>query len=251
MKYKFLFTICLTLGLMGQLLAQSKIQVSGKVTRQLTGEVLAGATVTEKGTNNSTTTNEAGNFVIAINPGGTLVVSYTGFTYAERVVKSAGEISITLNEGLGSTLTDVVVVGYGQQKRGNVTGAISTVKAKDLIVAPVADLSNALQGRVPGVITKQSSGEPGRDGAAIYIRGNSTFGATMEPLFVVDGIVRSYRDFSQLDPNEVESVSLLKDASSAAIFGVRGANGVVLVTTKRGRPERSIPAILLTMVFRK
>jgi TonB-dependent SusC/RagA subfamily outer membrane receptor len=114
-------------------------------------------------------------------------------------------------------------------------GAISTIKTKELVQSPVADLSNALQGRVPGIITKQSSGEPGRDGANIYIRGNATFGATMEPLFVVDGIVRSFRDFSQLDANEVESVSFLKDASSAAIFGVRGANGVVLVTTKRGK----------------
>ncbi len=96
-----------------------------------------------------------------------------------------------------------------------------------------------MQGRVPGIITKQGSGEPGRDNANIYIRGNSTYGASMEPLFVVDGIVRSFRDFSQLDPNEVESVSVLKDASSAAIFGVKGANGVILVTTKRGKAGKN------------
>ena len=237
MKYniRFLFSILLILGFVCQAWAQNNIQVTGKITRKSTGDPLSGATVSVKGTSTAVTTNDAGNFTITMPQGGTLVVSYTGFGSIESVVRSAGEINFSLEENAATTLTDVVVVGYGQQRRSNVTGAIATVKTKELVAAPVADLSNALQGRVPGVITKQGSGEPGRDGANIYIRGNSTFGATMEPLFVVDGIVRSYRDFSQLDANEVESVSLLKDASSAAIFGVRGANGVVLVTTKRGR----------------
>ena len=139
-------------------------------------------------------------------------------------------------EPKGSTMDEVVVVGYGTQKKSNITGSISTVKTKELVQSPVGDLSNALTGRVSGVITKQTSGEPGADGAQIYIRGNATFGGgTMEPLFVVDGIVRQYRDFSQLDANEIESINVLKDASSAAIFGVKGANGVILVTTKRGK----------------
>jgi TonB-linked SusC/RagA family outer membrane protein len=110
------------------------------------------------------------------------------------------------------------------------------VGTKELVQTPVADMSNSLQGRVAGVITKQGSGAPGSDAARIFVRGVSTFGgAGTEPLYVVDGIVRDKRDFTQLDPNEVESVSILKDASSAAIFGVKGANGVVLVTTKRGK----------------
>lgn len=215
------------------------IQVTGKVTRKTNGEALQGASVNIKGTNTTTTTNEAGNFTINVpQAGATLVISFAGMTVQEVAVTRAGAINVSLEEA--AALTDVVVVGYGQQRKANVTGSIATVNTKELTQSPVADLSNALQGRVAGVITKQGSGEPGRDAAAIYIRGNSTFGATMEPLFVVDGIVRSFRDFSQLDPNEVESVSLLKDASSAAIFGVKGANGVVLVTTKRGKTGKIV-----------
>lgn len=231
--------------------AQNTIQVTGKVTGVSGGTPLAGATVSVKGTNISTTTNTAGNYSISMQPGGALVVSYIGMMTRETVVQRAGEVNFTLEEGAANTMSDVVVVGYGQQRRTNITGAIGTVKTKELLQAPVADLSNALQGRVPGVITKQASGEPGRDGAAIYIRGNATFGATMEPLFVVDGIVRSYRDFSQLDANEVESVSILKDASSAAIFGVRGANGVVLVTTKRGKSGKIVTSYTFNYGFQQ
>ena len=232
---RFLFSLFFILAFACQVWSQNSIRVTGKVTRKNTGEPLSGATVTVKGTSTTTITDDAGVFGITTTPGSTLVVSYTGLTLMESVVPATGEVNFSMEEGVGGTLTDVVVVGYGTQRRSNVTGAISTIKTKELVQSPVADLSNALQGRVPGIITKQSSGEPGKDGANIYIRGNATFGATMEPLFVVDGIVRSFRDFSQLDANEVESVSFLKDASSAAIFGVRGANGVVLVTTKRGK----------------
>ncbi|MEO5564582.1 MAG: TonB-dependent receptor [Chitinophagaceae bacterium] len=250
-KIRFLFGLLFMLGLLTESSAQN-LQVTGKITRRTTGEVLAGASVNIKGTNTSTTTNDAGTFSISVPQGGaTLVVSFAGMTSQEMVVQSAGEVNFTMEENAASTLSDVVVVGYGQQKKANVTGAISTIRTKELVAAPVADLSNALQGRVPGVITKQASGEPGRDNANIYIRGNSTFGASMEPLFVVDGIVRSFRDFSQLDPNEVESVSILKDASSAAIFGVKGANGVILVTTKRGKAGKMIASYSFNYGFQK
>ncbi len=237
MKFKIrsLFSIPFMLCLLCQVYAQNP-QVTGKVTRKSTGEPLAGATVSIKGTNTATTTNETGSFSISLpGSGATLVVSFAGMLSQEIAVKSAGEVNFILEENAASTLTDVVVVGYGQQKRANVTGAISTVGSKELVQAPVADLSNALLGRVTGIITKQGSGEPGRDNAQIYIRGVSTFAGSTDPLYVVDGIVRAFRDFSQLDANEVESISILKDASSAAIFGVRGANGVILVTTKRGK----------------
>jgi TonB-linked SusC/RagA family outer membrane protein len=248
---RFLFSIVLVLGLATQAIAQNTIQVTGKITRKSNGESLSGAVVTVKGGKTAAIANETGSFTISVPQGSTLVVSYTGLTNIEMTVQTAGDINFSLEESASGTLTDVVVVGYGQQRRSNVTGAISTVKSKELIQSPVADLSNALQGRVPGVITKQGSGEPGRDGAAIYIRGNATFGATMEPLFVVDGIVRSFRDFSQLDANEVESVSLLKDASAAAIFGVRGANGVVLVTTKRGKSGKMVSSYSFNYAFQK
>jgi TonB-linked SusC/RagA family outer membrane protein len=230
---------------------QNNIQVTGKVTRKSTGEPLSGATVSVKGTTTATTTNDVGNFSLSIPQGSTLIISYTGLTISETVIRQAGEVNFSLEESGATVLSDVVVVGYGQQRRASVTGAISTVKTKELLQSPVADLSNALQGRVPGIITKQASGEPGRDAANIYIRGNSTFGASMEPLFVVDGIVRAYRDFSQLDPNEVESISILKDASSAAIFGIKGANGVILVTTKRGRAGKMITSYSFNYGFQE
>lgn len=250
-KIRFLVSLFFMFILLSELHAQN-IVVTGKITRKATGEALAGASVAIKGTATATTTNETGNFSLSLPQGGaTLVISYAGMDMVERFVQTAGQINFELEENLTSTLTDVVVVGYGQQRRTNVTGAISTISSRELVQAPVADLSNALQGRVPGIITKQGSGEPGRDGANIYIRGNSTYAGSMEPLVVVDGIVRTFRDFSQLDPNEVESVSVLKDASSAAIFGVKGANGVLLVTTKRGRSGKTVASYSFNYGFQQ
>ncbi|HZE84539.1 MAG TPA: SusC/RagA family TonB-linked outer membrane protein, partial [Puia sp.] len=249
-KIHFLFFFLPLLLILNEVQAQG-IRVTGKVTRRSTGEALNAATVSVKGTKLATATDASGNFALTIpTASATLVVSYAGMTIREMAVQGAGEVNIALEENT-SLLNDVVVVGYGQQRRTSVTGAISTVNTKELVQAPVVDLSNALQGRVPGVITKQASGEPGSDAAAIYIRGNSTFGATMQPLFVVDGIVRTYRDFSQMDPNEVESVSILKDASSAAMFGVKGANGVILVTTRRGKAGKTIASYSFNAGFQK
>lgn len=253
MRYsiRFLFSLLLTFALAVQVSAQTNITVTGKVTRKSSGEPLSNATVAVKGSTTGTTTDQNGNFSLTVPQGATLVVSHAGMADMELIASQAGEINFSLEEGASTTLSDVVVVGYGQQRRSNVTGSIATIKTKELVQSPVADLSNALQGRVAGVITKQGSGEPGRDAAAIYIRGNATFGATMEPLYVVDGIVRSSRDFSQLDANEIESVSLLKDASAAAIFGVRGANGVVLVTTKRGKSGKMVTSYSFNYGFQK
>jgi TonB-linked SusC/RagA family outer membrane protein len=167
-------------------------------------------------------------------PNSLLVISFLGKKSFERVVNEAGTINFAL-EGDNVSLSEVIVVGYGKQNKKNVSSAVSTIQTDEIKRNPVASLSNTLVGRVTGVIAKQASGEPGSDGSQIYIRGVSTFNGSTNPLFVIDGIVRSQGDFSQLNANEIESVSVLKDASSAAIFGVRGANGVVLVTTKRGK----------------
>ncbi|HTE23906.1 SusC/RagA family TonB-linked outer membrane protein [Flavitalea sp.] len=231
---KILTSIFLTLCSVAVLHGQT-LEVTGLVTNKKTGEPLAGASINLKGTTTTTITNAGGNFSMSVPSGSTIVVSFTGLGTQERPVTASGALNFELSESEAGTLDDVIVVGYGQQRRNNLTGSIGTVNTKALTQAPVSDLSNALMGRVPGIVTKQGSGEPGRDNANIFIRGVSTFSGGTEPLFVVDGIVRTFRDFSQLDANEVESVSVLKDASSAAIFGVRGANGVVLVTTKRGK----------------
>jgi TonB-linked SusC/RagA family outer membrane protein len=250
-RNRLLFSMAFMLCLLGQAYAQG-VEVRGKVTRKTTGEALAGATVSLKGAMTTVATDQSGNFSITIpSLGSVLIASYAGMTDQEITVQAAGELKIEMNDGAGETLNDVVVVGYGTQKKASVTGAISTIKSKELIASPVADLSNALQGRVPGIITKQGSGEPGRDGASIFIRGNSTYGATMEPLFIVDNIVRSARDFSQMDPNEVESYNILKDASSAAIYGVRGANGVIVVTTKRGKAGKMTASYSFNYGFQK
>jgi TonB-linked SusC/RagA family outer membrane protein len=210
-------------------------KVTGRVVNQKTNEGLSGVSVFVKGSKLATTTNQAGNFEINVpKPNSVLVISYVGMATQEVVATESGSITISLIEKSGD-INEVVVVGYGKQSRRNVSGAISSITTDDIKRNPVADLSNTLAGRVTGVIAKQSVGEPGRDGSQIFIRGISTFNGSNSPLFVIDGIVRSQGDFSQLDANEVESVNVLKDASSAAIFGVRGANGVILVTTRRGK----------------
>lgn len=232
--------------------AQSSLVVTGVVTNKKTGELLQGATVSVKGSTTSVATNEQGAYTINVPAGAsTIVVSFLGLASQERPVTESGSQNFELAESEGTTLDDIVVVGYGQQRRNSLTGSIATVNNKALTQSPVSDLSNALVGRVPGIVTKQGSGEPGRDNAAIFIRGISTFSGGTEPLFVVDGVVRSFRDFSQLDASEVESVSVLKDASSAAIFGVRGANGVVLVTTKRGKSGKITATYSLNYGFQR
>ena len=236
MKFEMKTWIIFLVMLLSVSVTWAQKRVTGTVTNKATGTPLEGVTISVKGTKVMTTSVASGAFSITLPANSqTINVTYVGMT--DQVIKVTGTEPLMIQmEVQSAALSEVVVTGYGSQKKSNITGSISTVKTKELIQSPVGDLSNALTGRVSGVITKQTTGEPGKDGAQIFIRGNATFGAgTMEPLFVVDNIVRQYRDFSQLDPNEIESINILKDASSAAIFGVKGANGVILVTTKRGK----------------
>ncbi len=236
MKFEMKTWIIFLVMLLSVSVTWAQKRVTGTVTNKATGTPLEGVTISVKGTKVMTTSVASGAFSITLPANSqTINVTYVGMT--DQVIKVTGTEPLMIQmEVQSAALSEVVVTGYGTQKKSNITGSISTVKTKELIQSPVGDLSNALTGRVSGVITKQTTGEPGKDGAQIFIRGNATFGAgTMEPLFVVDNIVRQYRDFSQLDPNEIESINILKDASSAAIFGVKGANGVILVTTKRGK----------------
>jgi TonB-linked SusC/RagA family outer membrane protein len=232
---KFFGCIVIALFFQQQSIAQQKLIVTGKIINQKTGDPLVGATVSVKDTKLVVPTDNSGNFEINI-PQSTavLIISFVGMLPQEIPVNQSGAIAVSLIEKVGSG-SEVVVVGYGKQSKRNVSGAISTLTTDDIKRNPVADLSNTLAGRVTGIIAKQSVGEPGSDGSRLLIRGISTFNGSTDPLFVIDGIVRSQGDFSRLDANEVESVNILKDASSAAIFGVKGANGVILVTTKRGK----------------
>lgn len=204
--------------------------IIGKVTDS-EGKELSGVSVTVKSTGKGTSTDAKGEFTIDANQGDTLEFSIIGYKSLSVTVGSSIAMAVKLELDV-TGLADVVVVGYGKQKKVSVVGSIATVQTKELKQSPSANLSNALVGRLPGLIAQQGSGEPGFDESTLYIRGVNSFSGSNSPLILVDGIQRS---FSNLDANEVESVSILKDASATAVYGVAGANGVILVTTKRGK----------------
>ena len=203
--------------------------VSGKVTDS-GGQPLPGVTVVVKGTTQGTVTNADGNYSIANVPeDATLVFSFVGMRTQEVVIGSQSIISIRLEqETIG--LEEVVAVGYGFQKKTTLTGSVSTLKPEEISSVPATNMSQAITGRLAGVVTRQTSGQPGKDQAEIRIRGAG--GA----LVVVDGIIG--RDFNTIDPNDIESLSILKDASATAVYGARAQNGVILVTTKRGERDK-------------
>jgi TonB-linked SusC/RagA family outer membrane protein len=208
--------------------------VKGKVVTEK-GEVLEGVTVSEKGAMNATSTDNNGQFtVIVTNESATLRFSYIGYETQEVPVKAQASLNVTLKSA-ANDLTDVVVVAYGQrQKKIETLGSQSNLNVTEL-KQPVANISTVLAGRISGLVGVQRSGEPGLDDADIWIRGIATFGNS-RPLVLVDGVER---EFNNLDPNDIESFTILKDASSTSVYGVRGANGVVLVTTKKGRAGRT------------
>jgi len=219
--------LVLLLLLPGQIFAQN-LRVQGRVLDEL-GEGLIGAGVVIQGTTTGTVTDFDGNFVLPSVPrGATLEISCIG--YSTQLIQVTGQSITVTMEPDSHSLDEAVVVAYGQQKKVTITGAVSAVSGEGLLKAPVANVANALQGNLPGVSAVQASGMPGADEPVIRIRGVGSLNSA-EPLVLVDGVERS---FSQLDANEIESISVLKDASATAVFGVRGANGVILVTTKRG-----------------
>ncbi len=205
--------------------------LSGRVTTT-TGEALPGVTIIQKGTTQGTTTDVNGNFQLSVSDqNATLTISYIGYVTQQVPVGSQTSFTIQLKED-AQALSEVVVVGYGTQKRSTLTGAVAEVSGRDLVQSPQPNLANSLVGRTPGLIALNRSGEPGRDGSQFFIRGRSTLGDP-NPLIVIDGVANRLGGLDRLDPNEVESVSVLKDAS-ASIYGAQAANGVILVTTRRG-----------------
>ena len=220
------------LGVLSSQAATNELQQSDVIKGTVideTGETVIGATVLIKGADASkgTITDFDGNFTIACKPGTQLQISYVG--YETVVVPAKNGMTIQLKSDAVS-LQGVEVVAYGVQKKVTVTGALSSVKNEDLTRTPVASVSNVLAGQLSGVTTVQYSGEPGTDATSIFVRGQATW-VDSQPLIQVDGVEREMWD---IDPNEIESITVLKDASATAVFGVRGANGVVLITTKRG-----------------
>lgn len=197
------------------------------------GEPLVGATVRINGTSRASITDINGKFMIEVeSESDSVSVFYVGYLTKTLRIGSAKNLTIQMQPDLESQkLNEVVVVGYGTQKKISVTGAISEVPVKNLQRIATPSLSNALAGSMPGIITRQSSGEPGYDGAAVFIRGFGTW-ANRDPLVLIDGVAG--RDMNNINTQEIESFTILKDASATAVYGVQGANGVILITTKRG-----------------
>ena len=213
-------------------MAQGPAKVTGKVIDDL-GEPMIGVSVQVKGTASGAITDIDGNYSVNVEPGATLVFSYVGYIPQEHVVKG-GTLNVTLKEDT-ETLEEVVVIGYGVQKKSSVTGAISQVKAADMENRTITTAAQALQGKTAGVQLITSSGGPGET-PTIRVRGYSSNVAS-DPLYVVDGVRLS--DISGIDPNDIESMEVLKDAASAAIYGAEAGNGVILITTKKGRPGQT------------
>ena len=205
-------------------------EVKGRVIDSSSGDAIIGASVIFKNTSIGTSSDIDGNFTLKY-PGGTqtVVVSYLGYKTKEITVKSPQELTFNLEEDF-QELDEAVVVGYGSQRKVSVIGAITTIDVNELKV-PTGQISNSLAGRLAGVVAVQRSGEPGQS-SNFWVRGISTFGENKNPLILVDGIERS---LDLLDPEDIESFSILKDATATAVYGVRGANGVIIINTRRGK----------------
>lgn len=211
--------------------------VNGRVTNS-SGEPLAAATIQEyKKESNAAVADKEGKFTIIVSGSkAQLVISAVGHKQKTVGVAADGELLIEL-ESNDASMDEVIVVGFAKQKKITNVGSVSTVSGKELRQSPAASIQNSLAGRLPGLFQQQGSGQPGRDAANIYIRGVSSYasGTTNRPLVIVDDVEYTYGQLNQIDPNEVESISILKDASSTAIYGIKGANGVIIVTTRRGK----------------
>ena len=207
---------------------QSKVTITGKVT-DASGPII-GASVVQKGTTNGTITDFDGNFTLDVPTNATLVISYIGYKDQEIKVGNQRSFNIKMSEDT-QALEEVVVVGYGTQKKVNLTGSIATLDTKDIEARPVTNVSQALAGMAAGVTVTSSSNQPGNDDASILVRGQGTLNSSA-PLIIVDGVEAG---INTVNPQDIESMTVLKDAASAAIYGSRAANGVILITTKKGK----------------
>lgn len=206
-------------------------EITGLVQDSKGSGLLPGATVKVKGTDRGVVTNAQGRFSISANTGETLIFSHIGYIPKEIVIDAQTTFVVDLDEEMAG-LNEVVVVGFGTQRKATVTGSLATITTEDLKQSPTANLTNALAGRLPGLMANQfGGGEPGVDRSDILIRGMGTYGNT-SPIVIIDGLERS---MDYLAPSEIETFSILKDASATAPYGVRGANGVILITTRRGK----------------
>lgn len=234
LKYEFVNNYIILSNAESNAVAQQGQKMVTGVVLDQNEEPVIGANVVEKGTTNGTVTDVEGRFSLNVASDATLVISYIGYVSSEISVKGQNAVKVTLKEDT-ETLDEVVVVGYGTQKKLNLTGAVTAVSGDELSKRPVTNTATMLQGQVPGLRVVQGTGQPGAESVSFRVRGVGTFsGAGANPLVLINGVTG---DMSALDPSMIESVSVLKDAASCAIYGSRAANGVILITTKQGADE--------------
>ncbi|MDR1722509.1 MAG: SusC/RagA family TonB-linked outer membrane protein, partial [Tannerella sp.] len=230
-----LFSVLSFVQLYGQT-DNARKTVKGIVIDNSTGSPLIGVmVVAEKNRTIGTITDNDGRFELSLPEGiNSLQFTYLGYLTRTIEIKGKSQLQVIMDEDI-QQLSEVVVVGYGSQKKETLTGSIAVIDSKKLVETPTANISNMLVGRAPGILSNQASGEAGNDNTTIRIRGVATLNSSgYEPLIVIDGIQSSMSAMNALDANEIEKVSILKDASSTAVYGVKGANGVIIITTKRG-----------------
>lgn len=229
---RFLVSLVSLLFLLSGALAAQEYQIQGLVTDAADGMPLIGATILVSGTSTGTVTDFNGGYRIKAAKGAELLVTYLGYDDYEVVVDDRTTINIELIAS-AALLDELVVVGYGTRQRKDITGSVTSVAAKDLEKKPITRLENILQGQAAGVQVNQFSGKPGNS-ISVRIRGATSLSAGNEPLYVIDGV--PVLNTEGINPADVESLEVLKDASASAIYGARAANGVVLITTKKGVP---------------
>jgi TonB-dependent starch-binding outer membrane protein SusC len=235
-SFRWCFLVLLLTLLAGSAYAQRKT-VTGSVKDDETGEAIPGASILVKGTSTGTLSDAEGRFSISAAESDILVISFVGYTKTELLVGTQSEFAVSLKADV-TQLSEVVVVGYGEQKKSVVTGAISSVKAEDLQSMPINRIEQALQGRTSGLIIAANSGQPG-SAATVRLRGITSFntgdGSNNQPLWVVDGVIIDNGGIGVINQSDIESIEVLKDAASQAIYGARASAGVILITTKKGK----------------
>ena len=236
-RYQLLFGKALLTAVfcMAQLASFAQATITGKVTAQDNGEALPGVSILLKGTTTGAITAVDGTYSIAAPATGTLIFSFIGFATQEVAINNRSAINVSLAAD-SKTLEEMVVVGYGTMKKSDVAGAITSVKTEELTAIPTTNALRSLQGKVSGLDITQNSGQPGAN-VSIVLRGNRSLRADNQPLVLVDGI--QYGSFVDINPTDIESVEVLKDVASTAIYGTRGANGVIIITTKKGKAGRT------------
>lgn len=239
LKYKIIDnTVIISKDTNSLILPQPQKAIKGKIT-DTSGTPLPGVSIIEKGTTNGTITDSNGNYSIDAPSNATLIFSFVGMKKQEIFIAGKENVDVIMEEE-SEGLDEVVIVGYGKQKKTSLVSSITTIDAKDLKMTGSSNLTTALSGKIAGMISFQRSGEPGKDNAQFFIRGLGTFGAgKVDPLILIDGVESSSTDLARLQPDDISGFSVLKDATAAAVYGARGANGVILVNTKTGEEGKT------------